>query len=133
MSNVGPPRTATGKRSAKVATTPSLSSLRIIKKLPTNSRGSKGLSAQYGDRLVCIRHRIDPTGTKRLTTVELVVSESVIQRKARPLVDVVIKRHEEDLQARIKAAGGRWDRAEGVWRIRRATAVALGLRKRILP
>ncbi len=115
------------------ATNQALWSFRVIKKLPKDARGSKQISARYGDDLVCIRHRIDPTGTRRITTVELVVAEAAIQRRRSPLVDVFVKVQERDLQARIKAAGGRWDKHEGVWRIRRATAVALGLRSRILP
>lgn len=60
--------------------------------------------------------------------MELVVAEAAIQRRPSPLVDVFVKVRERDLQARIKAAGGRWHKHEGVWRIRRAIAVALGLR-----
>jgi len=100
---------------------------------PEGREGSKQISARFGDDLVCVRQRIDPTGTRRITTVELVVAKAAIQRRRSPLVDVFVKVQERDLQARIKAAGGRWDKHEGVWRIRRATAVALGLRSRILP
>ncbi len=99
---------------------------RVIKKLARGVRGSKQLTAQYGEDLVCIRHRIDPTGTRRITTVELVVGNATIQRRPSPLVDVFVKVQERDLQAKVKAAGGRWENREGVWRMRRATAVALG-------
>jgi hypothetical protein len=119
------------KRSSALLT--NLARLRVIKKIARGERGSKGLTAEHGERLVCIRHRIDPTGTVRLTTVELVVSEKKIQRRPSPMVDVVVKLHERELQGRLKAAGGRWDQNERVWRIRRATATALGLKKRILP
>jgi hypothetical protein len=114
-------------------TTQELWAYRVIKKFPKGVRGSKQISARFGADLVCVRHRVDPTGTRRFTTVELVVAETAIQRRPSPLVDVFVKVQERDLQARIKAAGGRWDKQEGVWRIRRATAVALGLRSRILP
>ena len=110
-----------------------LANFRVIKKIAAGDRGAKTLTAQYGDQLVCIRHRIDPTGTKRLTTVETVVSEKLIARKVSPTVDIAVRVQERDLQARLRAAGARWDKAEQVWRIRRATAVALGLKKRILP
>jgi hypothetical protein len=110
-----------------------LAVLRVVKKIAAGDRGAKALSAHFGEKLVCVRHRIDPTGTKRLTTVELLVSEKPIARRPSPTVDLAIRVQERELQARLKAAGARWDQAEQVWRVRRATAVALGLRKRIVP
>ncbi len=110
-----------------------LASLRVVKKIAAGDRGAKALTAQFSDKLVCIRHRIDPTGTKRLTTVELVVSEKLIARKPSPMINVALRVQERELQARLKAAGARWDITKEVWRVRRATAVALGLRKRIVP
>lgn len=107
--------------------------LRVIKKIAVNSRGAKRLSMQYGQQLVCVRHRLDSTGTKRLTTVELIVSEDLIGRRPGPTVDVEVHPREKDLQAKLKAAGARWDKTELVWRIRRSTAVALGLKGRIVP
>lgn len=92
-----------------------------------------GLTAEYGDKLVCVRHRIDDTGTRRLTTVELIVSEKPIVRRPGPTVDVDIHLQEKDLQAKLKAAGARWDKVEQVWRIRRSTAIALGLKNRVVP
>lgn len=107
--------------------------LRVIKKIAAHSRGAKGLSAKFGEELICVRHRIDATGTKRLTTVELIVSESIINRRPGPTVDVHVRRSEKELQVKLKAAGARWDKTELVWRIRRSTAIALGLRERIVP
>lgn len=106
---------------------------RVIKKLPAGSQGAKALTTEYGDRLVCVRHRLDPAGTKRITTVELVVSTKPIARRPSPIVAVRLRVHERALQRRLKAAGARWDDARQVWRVRRATAMALGLRQRIEP
>lgn len=107
--------------------------LRVIKKIAANARGAKALTAEFGEKLLCVRHRIDATGTKRLITVELIVSEKIIARRPGPTVDVAVRVHEKDVQARLKAAGARWDVAEQVWRIRRSTAIALGLKSRIVP
>lgn len=104
-----------------------------MKKLAPNARGAKGLTTQYGRQLVCVRHRLDETGAKRLTTVELVVSEKVISRRPGPTVDVALRPQEKELQAKLKAAGARWHKAEQVWSIRRSTAIALGLKGRIVP
>lgn len=107
--------------------------LRVIKKIAPDQRGAKTLTSQYGDQLVCVRHRIDPTGTLRLTTVELIVAQQKISPRPSPQVDVEVQYQERALQARLKAAGGRWDPIRRKWRIRRATAIALGLKQRILP
>ena len=107
--------------------------LRVIKKLAANARGAKALTAEYGDKLLCVRHRIDATGAKRLVTVELVVSEKLIARRPGPTVDVAIKVQEKAIQAKLKAAGARWDATEQVWMIRRSIAIALGLKNRIVP
>jgi hypothetical protein len=107
--------------------------LRVIKRIAANSRGAKGLTARYGEQLICVRHRLDSTGTKRLTTVELVVSEATISRRPGPTVDLDVHPRDKELQAKLRAAGARWDKHELVWRIRRSTAVALGLKERIVP
>lgn len=107
--------------------------LRVIKKFAPHARGAKGLTAQYGSQLVCVRHRIDETGAKRLTTVELIVSEKVIARRPGPTVDLAIRPSERGLRAKLKAAGARWHDADAVWTLRRSTAVALGLKRRIVP
>ena len=114
-------------------TKPQVPDLRVMKKLAPNARGAKGLTAQYGSQLVCVRHRLDETGTKRLTTVELIVAEKVISRRPGPTVDVALRPQEKELQAKLKAAGARWHKADEVWSIRRSTAIALGLKGRIVP
>lgn len=107
--------------------------MRVIKKIAPNERGAKGLSADYGRQLVCVRHRTDATGTKRVTTVELIVSETVIRRRPGPTVDLAIRPHELALLAKIKAAGGRWHEEDAVWSLRRSTAIAIGLKGRVVP
>lgn len=107
--------------------------LRVIKKIAPRNRGAKALTERFGDQLVCVRHRLDATGTKRLTTVELIVSESVISRRPGPTVDIDVHPREKDLVAKLKAAGARWHKDELVWSLRRSTAIALGLKTRIVP
>lgn len=106
--------------------------LRVIKKLAPGDRGAKALASEYGEALICVRHRQDASGTKRLTTVELVVAEKEIIRRPGSTVDVVLHPGEKVLQAKLKAVGARWYKKEGVWTLRRSTAVALGLKSRIV-
>lgn len=105
--------------------------LRVIKKLAPHARGAKALTAQYGDDLVCVRHRMDASGRRRLTTVELVVGVQAIRRQPSPLVDVKVQSHELTVRARLMAAGAKWNPRRQTWRLRRATAMLLGLKCRI--
>lgn len=106
---------------------------RVIKKLAPDTNGAKHLSAKYGASLVCVRHRLDDTGTQRITTVELVVSVQPIRRRPGPTVDVRVLPKERALQAKLKQAGARWHETEAVWSLRRSAAIALGLKDRIVP
>lgn len=110
-----------------------LAKLRVIKTLARGERGAKQLSAAYGERLLCLRHRIDPSGRWRLTTVEVLVSVKLIQRRASPIVSVRLEPHEREMRMRVMAAGGRWNKQDQLWRLRRASATALGLKHRIVP
>lgn len=105
--------------------------LRVIKTIVAGEPGSKALMETYGEQLVCIRHRIDPSGRVRLTTVEVVVSAARIQAKPSATVDLALPFDAHELRQRVTAAGGRWDPVRKVWRLRRATAMALGLRNRV--
>ncbi len=109
-----------------------MAELRVIKKLAPGVRGTKALTTAYGPELVCVRHRLDTSGTKRLTTVELIVAETIIQRRPGPTVDIALRPHETELISRLRAAGGRWHKEAGVWTLRRSIAVALGLKQRIV-
>jgi hypothetical protein len=106
--------------------------LRVIKTLAPKARGAKSLAAKFGAPLICVRHRLDRTGMRRLTTVELVVSETAIRRRPGPTVDIALRPKERELQARVKAAGGKWHPEQAVWSMRRSVAIALGLKKRIV-
>lgn len=105
--------------------------LRVIKTIAPGERGAKALAAVYGEQLVCVRHRLDPHGRVRLTTVEVVISATRRQLRPSPTVAVVLPFDAHELRQRVVAAGGRWDPIDKVWRLRRATAMALGLRQRI--
>ena len=48
---------------------------RIRLTLQPGQDGAKGLQAEYGDRLVCVRYRYDAQKQRRYKTVELVVAE----------------------------------------------------------
>lgn len=111
----------------------SVTELRVMKKLAPGARGAKSWTQRYGQELVCVRHRLDATGTQRLTTVELIVDAKPIARRPGPTVDVWLMPQEQALRTKLKAAGARWHKTDEVWSLRRSTAIALGLKSRIVP
>ncbi len=99
--------------------------------------GTKQLVDKYGDRLVCVRYRYDAARQKRYKTAEIIVEESSwIPPDAEPagdaLVELVIGKTEGALQQRVREAGGRWNGVRGVWELRYADVVALGLTGRLV-
>ena len=105
--------------------------------LKPGQKGTKGLLAQYGDRLICVRYRYDAQRKKRLKTVELLVSERDWEppRPHLPKDHIVALRvafAELALRDRVKQAGAKWDPDRKVWQMRYDQALALGLAARIV-
>ena len=105
--------------------------------LQPHQDGAKQLLAEYGERLVCVRYRYDERRKRRLKTVELIVEESHWEPRAAAcpderLVHIKVSLSEVDLQRRVKAAGGKWDRQRQAWEIRYDRVQALGLTDRIV-
>jgi hypothetical protein len=103
--------------------------------LRPGQRGTKKWARQYGDRLVCVRYRYDEQRRRRYTTVEIIVDEAAWAPPPAPdtIVGLRVTREEVALQRAIRTAGGQWDRAQRVWRIRYDQVVALGLLDRLVP
>ena len=104
-----------------------ISNLRVTKKLSTTSRGALKLARQFGDALVCVRHRIDEKGECRYTTVELLVDTTTIRPRAEHIVGVRIGVNERSLQMVVRAAGATWDHKARLWRMPRRIAWVLRL------
>ena len=105
---------------------------RVTKKIAPSQPGAIKLARRYGEHLVCVRHRVDPTGTVRFTTVELVVEQAPIGTKPDQIVGVRVDYHERQLRAAVKAAGATWDHEACVWRMPLKMARLLCLRERII-
>jgi hypothetical protein len=89
-------------------------------KLKPGQKGTKRLTEQYGDSLVCIRYRYDAKARKRYKTVEIVVSEAdwsppPAKYPDGALIHLKIGVNENAAQEQVKALGGRWDRQQQVW------------------
>ena len=111
---------------------------RVRLHLKPGQKGTKQLLEQYGDRLVCVRYRYDPSRGKRLKTVELIVAERDWQPRRPPRlapgrpVSLRIAFAEVELRRRVKQAGGTWDADRRAWQLPYNRAVALGLGRRVI-
>lgn len=56
----------------------------VVKKLPPGAPGTKRYTAQYGERLVCVRYRHDKSARRRVTTIELIVDEAPLSDPPSP-------------------------------------------------
>lgn len=106
--------------------------LKVVKKLSPGRPGTLRLLEQYGDALVCVRHRHDPKDLYRWTTVELIVERRAIKGVHDPQLWVRIGLAETALQTAVKAAGARWSVRERLWQVKRSVVTALGLDARVV-
>jgi hypothetical protein len=105
---------------------------RVIKTLAPSDRGAIELARQYGDTLICVRHRTDEKGKVRHTTVEVLVSSQPIRPRPAKMVYLQTRPHERALHSVIKAAGGLWDAKQQLWRLPSRVATILKLRDRVV-
>ena len=110
---------------------PATGKLRVTKKILPASRGALKLARQFGDALVCVRHRSDDKGEYRYTTVDLLVETERVRPRIDRVVGLRIGFGEKPLQAMVRAAGGTWDYKAKLWRIPRRVAGILELTDRI--
>lgn len=104
---------------------------KVIKKHAPDQPGALKRAQQWGNALVCVRHRLDETRQTRVTTVELVVEQAPVRARRAQVVGVQIAYAEKDLQAAARAAGATWDAAARLWRMPEKVARALRLADRI--
>lgn len=106
--------------------------MRTRLKLKPGQRGTIKLTRQYGDRLLCVRYRYDAARQRRYKTVELVVDEAPWEPPSKTVVDVRVFRSEPVLRARVREAGGRWNRQKKAWELPYGAVRALHLEDRII-
>jgi hypothetical protein len=109
--------------------TSDVSRYKVIKKIAPSRQGALKLAERYGPKLVCVRHRIDPEGKTRVTTVELVVERTQIHRRDDAWISVRIGFRDRWARAHAMAAGATWDDQNKVWKMPRGVAKALNLQE----
>lgn len=126
------------KAPARSAPPTGVGSLPVSKKVAAGKAGTVRYQRQFGDALVCVRYRTDPTHAKRYTTVELVVDERALPNlliakgvTQSERVAVPIHFTETELRQRVKDAGAQWDSDRKAWLMPYQTAMELGLHGRV--
>lgn len=103
----------------------------VAKTMQADARGAIKLTRKFGETLICVRYRLSPDGTQRMTTVELEVDRVAVQRKFNPPVSVKIYASEMKLMTQARAKGAWFNAKTRLWRMHQNDAYALGLAKRI--
>lgn len=109
------------------------SACRVGARLKPGQKGTFKLLREYGDLLVSVRYRYDEAGKRRLTTVELVVAEAPWKPKPFRQVWIEVRPWEISLRDAVKKAGGIWEPAKKLWKMRLDRALKLGFKERIRP
>ena len=106
----------------------------VVKRFSATQPGALKLARRFGDALVCVRYRHDPEGRYRYTTVELVVDEAPVVRRADLDATVMVQLAFDDTERRqlALAYGARWDARQRLWSMPRRTAKKLRLLARIV-
>lgn len=107
--------------------------MEITKTIQPGEMGSKQLFQQYGDRLVCVRYRIDRNLRRRYKTVELIIEEKpVMSSRLQAMVWLKVSFDETELRQQIKYAGAKWVAEEKAWEMTYETAKRLKLTNRVI-
>ena len=103
--------------------------------LKPGQKGTKALTEEFGERLVCVRYRYDAGRRKRYKTVELIVeTRDWVPPVPGPYdyVLVHIPFRETATREKVKLHGGRWDRERKAWRLLWGSVTELGLEHRVV-
>lgn len=113
------------------------SSTEVRKTMRPGEPGTSRHVRDWGERLICVRHRLDPAKGLRFTTIELVASaKRQVPRGCAPHPDALVyarvARDEWELERRLRITNSAtYDEGLDVWRMRFETAVRLKLKRRI--
>ncbi len=107
--------------------------MEVRRTLQPGEMGTKQYLNQYGDKLVCVRYRVDKNKQKRFTTIELIIDEKpFINQKKVVLVWIKISYNETDLREKVKAAGAKWLVEEKLWEMTYDLMKKMKLKDRVI-
>lgn len=89
--------------------------------LKPGQKGTRRLVEQFGERLLCVRYRYDEIRQVRMKTAEIIIDERPcnpnMRHGDRDIVAVMVPFAKTALRDKLKAAGGRWNPEEKIWRV----------------
>ena len=97
-----------------------LKELKAYGHLKPGQKGTQRLVDRFGAALVCVRYRYDERTGDNLTTAEIIVDRRprlTARYRDRDMVAVSVPYTEKALREKLKAAGGRWNPEERIWRV----------------
>lgn len=103
----------------------------VSKTIQADAKGAIKIAQKYGESLVCVRYRLSPDGTERITTIELELERVPVQKKRNPMVSVKIYPSETHLTAVAKSNGARYNAKTRLWRMTKNDAITMGIQERI--
>lgn len=122
--------------------------MRVRRIIKPGAKGTRQLTQQYGDKLICVRYRYDYQLHQRHKTIELIVDtqpwepppphptedERPITKETIPEkeVGVQIAYTEKELQRQIKTIGGVWSKTDKLWYAKKSLIQHIGLGDRIV-
>lgn len=111
--------------------------LKTTRTLWPGKPGTKKFVTQYGQHLVCVRHRYDGATLMRHTTVEVIVDTVSVVPGARriphnKIMFLRVQYGEVEVGKAIKAAGGSWNAQKKLWELAYKQVKALNLTDRIV-
>lgn len=95
-----------------------LKDMKAYAHLKPGQKGTRRLTEQYGERLLCVRYRYDELRGVKLKTVELIVDEWAPGQprfKDDELVPLNVAYDETELRALLRKMRGRWDAQRKQW------------------
>ena len=111
--------------------------LKTIKTLNPDAKGTKKLVNIYGDKLVYVRYRHDYNRKRKLKTVEIIVDDAPLNPKPskipmNKIMNLSVAYGEVHIGKLIKSVGGKWNHEDKVWELPYREVLALGLEERIV-
>ncbi len=110
--------------------------MQIRRILKPGQNGTRKLTEEYGDRLLCVRYIYDDETNVKLKTVEIIVDKKPWHKDGKripgnKIVGVHVAYGEIRIGRLIRSAGGKWNRQSKVWELPYREVLALGLAERI--
>ncbi len=111
--------------------------LKTKKVIKAGKPGTQKYVREFGNKLLCIRHKYDRARGQKYITAEIIVeatqwTPNECNIPHNKLMDLNVEYKEINLRLLIRNAGGKWNPKEKVWQLAYSEVKALGLEDRIV-